>query len=58
MAFETLHHMKNKKVGKLGFITMKLDISKGIRPGWVGFLIFVDEDGLPQKMNQSDFWMH
>ena len=28
VAFETLHHMKNKKARKSGFMTMKLDISK------------------------------
>ena len=28
VAFETFHHMKSKKFGNLGFITLKLDISK------------------------------
>jgi len=28
VAFETLHHLKNKRKGKLGFIALKLDMSK------------------------------
>ena len=28
VAFETLHHMKTKKMGKCGFMVMKLDMSK------------------------------
>ena len=28
MAFESLHHMKHTKVGKSGFMAMKLDMSK------------------------------
>lgn len=28
VAFETLHHMKNKKIGKEGYMAMKLDMSK------------------------------
>lgn len=28
VAFETLHHMKNEKGRKSGFMTLKLDISK------------------------------
>ena len=38
MAFETLHHMKMKKVGKVGHVALKLDISKAYsRLEW-GFL--------------------
>lgn len=28
VAYESLHHMKNKKVGRSSFMAMKLDISK------------------------------
>ena len=28
VAFETLHHLKNKRKGKMGFMTLKLDMSK------------------------------
>ena len=28
VAFETLHHLKNKRKGKTGFMTLKLDMSK------------------------------
>ena len=28
MAFETLHHMKMKKVGRVGHVALKLDMSK------------------------------
>ena len=28
IAFETLHHLKNKRKGKLGFMALKVDISK------------------------------
>ena len=36
VAFESFHHMKHKKVGKLGFMAMKLDISKAYdRVEWI-----------------------
>ena len=28
IAFETLHHLKNKRKGKLGFMALKVDMSK------------------------------
>ena len=28
IAFETLHHLKNKRNGKTGFMALKLDMSK------------------------------
>ena len=28
VAFETLHHLKNKRKEKTGFMTLKLDVSK------------------------------
>ena len=28
VAFEILHHMKKRRKGKMGFMTMKLDLSK------------------------------
>ena len=28
VAFETLHHLKHKRKGKIGFMTIKLDMSK------------------------------
>jgi hypothetical protein len=38
IAFETLHHMHNKKTGKVGFMALKLDMSKAYdRVEW-GFL--------------------
>ena len=28
IAFETLHHLKNKRKGKMGFMALKFDMSK------------------------------
>ena len=28
VTFETLHHLKNKRKGKTGFMALKLDVSK------------------------------
>ena len=43
MAFESLHHMKHNKVGKSGFIAMKLDMSKAYdRVKWI-FLCWLAE---------------
>ena len=38
MAFETLHHMKMKKVGKVGHVALKLDMSKAYDKLEWGFL--------------------
>ena len=36
VAFESLHHMKHKKVGKSSFMAMKLDMSKAyVRVEWI-----------------------
>ena len=36
VAFETLHHIKRKQIGKMGYMTLKLDMSKAYnRLEWV-----------------------
>ena len=47
VAFETLHHMKTKKTRKMGFMAMKLDMSKAReRVEWL-FDESYREDGIP-----------
>ena len=38
VAFEVLHRMRNKRIGRKGQITIKLDISKAYDPAEWGFL--------------------
>ena len=53
MAFETLHHLKTKKLGKRGFVAMKLDMSKAYdRVEWVYVLKIMDEMGFDKKWIQ------
>ena len=50
VAFETLHHMKTKKKGNLGFITMKLDMSKVYdRVEWIFFVKIMEKMGFHEK---------
>ena len=59
MAFETLHHLKTKKLGKRGFVAMKLDMSKAYdRVEWVYVLKIMDEMGFDKKMDPTYFWMY
>ena len=52
VAFETLHHMKNKKTRKEGYMAMKLDMSKAYdRVEWI-FL-----ESLMLKMGFNDRWI-
>ena len=43
VAFETLHHMKAKKSGKSGFMTLKLDMSKAYNRVEWSFLLKIRE---------------
>ena len=52
VAFETLHHMKTKKIGKEGYMALKLDMSKAYdRVEW----IFLEK--LMLKMGFHDNWV-
>ena len=52
VAFETLHHMKTKKTGKVGFMALKLDMSKAYdRVEW----IFLEK--LMLKMGFHENWV-
>ena len=60
VAFETLHHLKNKRKGKTGFMTLKLDMSKAYdRVEW-DFLDKIMErlgfDGKWRKLVGCCFW--
>ena len=53
MAFETLHHLKPKKLGKRRFVAMKLDMSKAYdRVEWVYVLKIMDKMGFDKKWIQ------
>ena len=43
IAFETLHHMKNQKSKKLGFMALKLDMSKAYDPVEWSYLVKIME---------------
>ena len=50
VAYETLHHMKTKNSGKLGFMTLKLDMSKAYdRVEWVFLLKLMEKMGFDSK---------
>ena len=52
VAFETLHHLKNKRKGKLGFMALKLNMSKAYdRLKWVFF------EKLMEKFGFADRWI-
>ena len=52
VAFETLHYMKTKKTGKVGYMALKLDMSKAYdRVEW----IFLEK--LMLKMGFLDNWV-
>ena len=52
VAFETLHYMKTKKTGKVGYMALKLDMSKAYdRVEW----IFLEK--LMLKMGFHDNWV-
>ena len=52
IAFETLHHLKNKRKGKLGFMALKLNISKAYdKVEWV----FMEK--LMAKLGFADRWI-
>lgn len=47
MAYETLHHMKTKNFGKIGSMTLKLDMSKAYdKVEWVFLLKLMEKWGL------------
>ena len=52
VAYETLHHMKTKKTGKVGYMALKLDMSKAY--DWVEW-IFLEK--LMLKMGFHDNWV-
>ena len=52
VAFKSLHHMKHKKVGKKGFMAMKLDMSKAYDHVEWNFLC-----RLMEKMGFEDRWI-
>ena len=50
MAFETLHHLKTKKIGKNGFMAMKLDMSKAYdRVEWRFLMNIMEWMGFHEK---------
>ena len=53
VVFETLHHMKNKRVGKSGFMIMKFDMSKTYDQVEWGFLCC-----LMKRMSFHDRWIN
>ena len=58
VAFETLHHMKTKKYGKLGHLALKLDMSKAYdRLEWI-FLQKIMENGISQYMDWMDYGVY
>ena len=51
MAFETLHYLKRKTQGKLGFTTLKLDMSKAYdRVEWVFLVKVMEHLGFPNQL--------
>ena len=52
VAFETLHHMKTKKIGKVGYMALKLDMNKAYdRVEWIVL------EKLMLKMGFHDNWV-
>ena len=52
VAFETLHHLKNKRQGKIGFMALNLDMSKAYdRVEWV----FLEK--IIKKLGFDDKWI-
>ena len=50
VAYETLHHMKTKKAGKIGSITLKLDMSMAYdRVEWTFLLKLMEKMGFDCK---------
>ena len=50
VAFETLHHLKTKKIGKNGFMAMKLDMSKAYdRVEWRFLMNIMEWMGFHEK---------
>ena len=50
VAFENLHHLKNKRQGKTGFMALKLDISKAYdRVEWNFLEKLVEKLGFDEK---------